>query len=446
MVQPCLKNTEVRSVITGRCIDVRKKTFMDRDLPHLITHGMMDLLHKRDRAKVHRFHPGKVMEDVVAPVIPIAPPLAPPPPVVPIDATIGRVLPRLNLKKILATRAYPYLTKRHKECCEKPQECTWEDKVFPVVTRKSTFMFPVLSFEDLHGKYHEYLNLRVASEIPYKIRINEITTTSSSAAVKRFEGIDTADWVVWTSAEAREWLLGYYKWVLTLPIQKLFAVIAYTFHSFDYVNLYLYEKSIRIPIEDRGSIRHMRSFLGNSQMCGLYFYCRQNSAETHPQFVRRLRTMKDKTIERGYEAWIADMDAVFREAPPLRFPMVLFRGLPQGYATDTSPGNIHRETTFVSTSIDPFYATARGGNPTRGYALMRISVPAKTRVLLLGAISFYPRENEVVLHRNTRLFVQTNRGVTVPRTEKALQQSIRKNSKCPKPQIVQRHLVRAVVV
>jgi hypothetical protein len=137
------------------------------------------------------------------------------------------------------------------------------------------------------------------------------------------------------------------------------------------------------------------------------------SKKSYTEFVRHvLPTISREEIEKGLGDMVEEVDALFENAPPLLYNLVVYRGLKHfdygpkhGYQTWTDPA-------FVSTTLHPLHAL-RYKNPTGACCVQRLTIPTTCKVLLLQGLSNFENEWEILLPRNLKFRITGKKEIQV---------------------------------
>jgi len=489
--KPC-RNEEIRSPLTNRCVDINGKTFTQKILPHLQNVGLGVISSQRDKQLIRNRY-GHVLEQRQVEVQSVVPSVLPLPsvtlPFVQHQAEPIRIesdiMPRTpedelwervsmgskeKVKELIRhwkTRAYPFVTNAHKNKCKDGGNVVITPP-FPIVYRTVELTLPYVDFTNIKHTFKDYLGktrrYKFAKDIPHtwkEVKMEMEQDTFSTDILHVFK-IDS--WKTWETPQCRQWLIDYSQWTLALPLKDFFCILSYTYHAMKYINLYLYEKTIGHfdkclhnirttsliyynhlywPIQEKlsslSNVELLDVLLQNADAFEVFpILQRFKQNGNYLDFRTIVIHLKDDILLEAYEQWANDLQRILSTAPPITFPMTVFRGHRQQFIR-TKKGRIYKSPTFLSTSLDPFhsikYTHSRSDSIlSRKYEryLTRIVLPIGTRVLWVEGMTFYKKEKEIVLPMNSSFYIMQHHHVSwpIPTTLQQLKTHIRQT--CPK--------------
>jgi hypothetical protein len=179
--------------------------------------------------------------------------------------------------------------------------------------------------------------------------------------------------------------------------------------------------------------RHRSMRFREDQLPELFSSAKRYWGQDYPQFQGYLREPKEvlpflTTREQlSLKTDVAQIDELFKKAPPINKPVVVYRGLRRNWNNNNSsffrmldslkPGDVFAEPGFSSTTIDPGLGRGFSDRGLGGYVL-EIEVPQGNKIV--SPLHGWPKqptipdvEKEFLLPRNSRFKVISRDGKTI---------------------------------
>lgn len=100
--------------------------------------------------------------------------------------------------------------------------------------------------------------------------------------------------------------------------------------------------------------------------------------------------------------YISDLDRIIRNSPPLKKPMIVYRGVTNDYYLKGTAGHVYRTDSFVSTSMNFSSSLKFAGFSC---CFKRITLLPGTRALLLAGVSRFQNEVELLLGPQSQFYI-----------------------------------------
>jgi hypothetical protein len=107
--------------------------------------------------------------------------------------------------------------------------------------------------------------------------------------------------------------------------------------------------------------------------------------------------------EKVVSMYVDDLNRIIRNAPVLKRPMTVYRGVKDDYYLKGLTGNVYVTNGFVSTSLDP--NIAQDFQEDSECCLKRITIMPGTHVIPLMSLSQFPHEKEILIGSNSKFYV-----------------------------------------
>jgi len=141
----------------------------------------------------------------------------------------------------------------------------------------------------------------------------------------------------------------------------------------------------------------------------LYPYVRPGIVPYGDVVANVLPSMTTNDVEDALRRMVEDVDRMLENAPSLRHPLVVFRGVKD--IRHAQRMNTWTDPAFVSTTLHPLHAFRY----TMGTCcVQRLVLPVSVKVLFLQGLSNFENEWEILLPRNLRFRIVREKEVQVP--------------------------------
>jgi hypothetical protein len=226
-----------------------------------------------------------------------------------------------------------------------------------------------------------------------------------------------------------DWIKELNAYIVGLPIRDVYTLHGYTYHGDVIVNNFLMG-----TIDFRQTIERIEVGVFKNQFFPLFFQCLElmkNPTSFHVTDLvkKHLKFFKSKTSpgakynnfldiaphlkyddfwKPAIELYINDLDRIIANAPPLKKPMTVYRGITKDYFLEGKKGFLYKSNTFVSTSLS-LDSALTFKNDKDSCCLKRITLLPGTRTMMMSGVSKYEYESEFLLGRSSKFYITKER-------------------------------------